>query len=72
MFNIIFAHTLATALLAISFINPGNNWIEIKLINNGLVGGEETWYVIYGWTFYWACTIMMTVGFGDISPVDYR
>ena len=27
---------------------------------------------MYIWSYYWACTIMMTVGFGDISPVDYR
>jgi hypothetical protein len=37
IFNIIFAHTIATALLAISRINPESNWIQVKLVNNGFV-----------------------------------
>lgn len=37
IFNVIFAHTLAVVLLAISRINPEYNWIKAKLVNNSLV-----------------------------------
>jgi hypothetical protein len=37
IFNIIFAHTIATALLATSRISPESNWIQLKLVNNGFV-----------------------------------
>lgn len=72
IFDIIFAHIISTALLAAARINPDANWVTVKLINNGFVDEEQTWYKVYIWSYYWACTIMMTVGFGDISPVDYR
>ncbi len=72
IFNIIFAHIIATALLAISRINPDENWIMIKLVYKGFVEEGLPWYQVYIWSYYWACTIMMTVGFGDITPVDYR
>jgi hypothetical protein len=72
IFNIIFAHIISIALLAASKINPETNWVIIKLINNGFVDEGQTWFQVYIWSYYWACTIMMTVGFGDISPVDYR
>jgi hypothetical protein len=72
IFNIIFAHAIATALLAIARINPDSNWINAKLVSNNFVDAGKTWYIVYMWSYYWACTIMMTVGFGDISPVDYR
>jgi hypothetical protein len=72
IFDIIFGHIIATALLATAKINADNNWVLVKLINNNLLDSSQTWYVLYTWSYYWACTIMMTVGFGDISPVDYR
>lgn len=37
VFNIIFAHIIASVLLAISRINPDANWIQLKLVNNGFV-----------------------------------
>jgi hypothetical protein len=40
IFDIIFAHTIAVVLLAISKINPEGNWIIVKLVNNNYVGQE--------------------------------
>jgi hypothetical protein len=37
IFNIIFAHIVASALLGASRINPESNWIQVKLVNNGFV-----------------------------------
>lgn len=72
IFDIIFAHLISVALLAISNINPDSNWVTVKLVNNNFIDSSLTWHVLYIWSYYWACTIMMTIGFGDISPVDYR
>lgn len=37
-------------------------WIE----HNGFAGSEN--YKIYVYAWYWSCTIVSTVGFGDITP----
>lgn len=71
IFNIIFGHFISTCLLGIAKIESENNWIMIKLYNNGLLSDSQPWYEIYFWSYYWACTIMITVGFGDITPVNY-
>ena len=72
IFDIIFGHLIAMALLAISNIDADSNWVIVKLVNNNFIDASLPWYKLYIWSYYWACTIMMTVGFGDISPVDYR
>lgn len=72
IFNIFFGHAIATLLIAVSKINPESNWISVKLINNQILEENPPWYKTYMWGYYWACTIMMTVGFGDITPVDFR
>ena len=64
-FNICFAHLIASILLAISFINGTNTGWLPGLPDNG-------WFQIYVWTFYWAATIMMTVGFGDYSATTWE
>jgi len=30
------------------------------------------WYEQYSWAYYWGTTIMLTVGFGDIVPTNYK
>jgi len=67
VFNIFFAHFIASILLAITYIQPSNNWLQSKHIDP-----NASWYELYLWAYYWACTIMITVGFGDISPVIYQ
>jgi len=52
-------------LLIIPYIDPNeNNWMTSKNIITSF------WYVKYIQSFYWAVTIMMTIGFGDITPVN--
>lgn len=59
-------------LLAISYIDADKNWIIVKLIDANYLAIDKPWLELYFWTYYWACTIMMTVGFGDISAVNYK
>lgn len=30
------------------------------------------WYEKYSWAYYWANTIMLTVGFGDFTATNYK
>jgi len=72
LFNIVFAHVMVIILLAISYIDADKNWIIVKLIDANYLAIDKPWLELYFWTYYWACTIMMTVGFGDISAVNYK
>ncbi len=46
-------------------LNDTQNW-QIHL---GIVDSE--WYIKYVWGYYWGTTIMLTVGFGDITATNY-
>lgn len=63
LFNIfIQAHTFAVILYCSSKINPGNNWVK----SIGISG--EAFFSKYINSIYFACTTMLTIGYGDISP----
>ena len=58
------AHLFAIALYWVSFFDEDNNWI---LVNNlGDLGPYEK----YIYSLYFTLTTMLTVGYGDISPVN--
>ncbi len=65
VFNWILGHFVAVMLLAMFYLNDKQNWLISKNIY------EESWYVQYSWAFYWAATIITTVGFGDYSATNY-
>jgi hypothetical protein len=33
---------------------------------------EAYWFEQYVWSYYWGTTIMLTVGFGDLSATTYK
>lgn len=64
--NFGFAHVLAVALLAMASLSDTSNWIiKIK-------AQTAPWYELYSWAYYWGTTIMLTVGFGDLSASNYK
>jgi hypothetical protein len=65
IFNFSFAHILAIYLLCMANIGD-ENWMNYKQIY------LAPWYEKYVWSYYWSTTIMLTVGFGDITPVNYK
>lgn len=38
----------------------------------GISRDDVKWSTPYIWAFYWGTTIMLTIGFGDITPVSPR
>jgi hypothetical protein len=62
----VFAHFLAVILLAMCNLDQNDNWI-IKIQRS-----TAPWYELYSWAFYWGTTIMLTVGFGDLSASNYK
>jgi hypothetical protein len=64
--NFAFAHIIAILLAAMSYLNSNHNWMTVKNIDN------SPWYEQYIWSYYWANTIMMTVGFGDLVATNYQ
>jgi DMSO reductase anchor subunit len=47
-------------------IDDDNNWMSYKNIY------LAPWYEKYTWSYYWSTTIMLTVGFGDITASTYK
>jgi hypothetical protein len=48
-----------------TYYSPNNNWHTICPINSA-----DNWISEYVEAFYFACTTMLTVGFGDIRPTN--
>lgn len=66
LFNFSFAHFLAICLILMATIDDSTNWMIKKGID------DNQWYERYAWSYYWATTIMLTVGFGDIAATNYK
>ena len=64
--NFMLAHFLAVLLIMVTWLNEKENWLS-KV--NAM---RAPWYEQYSWAYYWGTTIMFTVGFGDISAVNYQ
>ena len=66
LFNFSFAHIISIGLTAMAGLNPSNSWI----VKKGLI--DSPWYEQYIWSYYWANTIMLTIGFGDFVASNYQ
>ena len=67
LFNVFIAHLIATILLGLGSWqeDSGNSWM-FKYNN---IADSNRW-VKYLYSFYWAVTIIVTVGFGDITVAN--
>lgn len=66
LFNFSFAHIISILLTAMAYLSPGDNWMTTKGIE------QAPWHEQYSWSYYWANTIMLTVGFGDLVANNYK
>jgi hypothetical protein len=64
--NFCFAHIISILLAAMVNLSPEQNWMTVKGI------GEASWQEQYIWSYYWASTIMLTIGFGDITASNHQ
>ncbi len=64
--NFAYAHFIAILLLMMSWLDEDESWMTTKNIL------DSPWYEQYSWAYYWGTTIMLTVGFGDISAANYK
>ena len=66
LINFAFAHILAVLLIAMAELSTENSWLhKIEAYN-------APWYEQYAWAYYWGTTTMLTVGFGDLTPANYK
>jgi hypothetical protein len=42
------------------------------MTNAGLSRHQDDWSTVYIWAFYWSTTIMLTIGFGDLTPKNTK
>lgn len=64
--NFVFAHFSCIILIIMAYLNPTDNWI----IHHELQGVSTV--ELYVWAYYWAVTIMISLGFGDFTPIVYQ
>ena len=64
--NFAFAHCLAVLLIAMSWLSSKFSWLDKLEI------ADAEWFEIYAWSYYWGTTTMLTVGFGDLTPANYK
>ncbi len=63
--NFAIAHFLSIILNILTVLNQQQNWL-LKL---GVA--QSPWFIRYVWGYYWGTTIMLTIGFGDISASNF-
>lgn len=66
IFNFSLAHVLAIFLVAMAGVSEDDNWMNYKNIHSAF------WFEKYAWAYYWATTMMLTVGFGDLTATNYK
>lgn len=64
MIVLLLAHWIACLWNLLGKSSEGPNW----LIAYGIQ--DESWYVKYITSIYWAITTMITVGYGDVKPIN--
>ena len=70
IFNIFFAQFVGSILVAISYFDLSNNWIE-KAVRQGTFDSNIPWWQLYFYAMYWAITTLTTIGYGDLTPANY-
>jgi hypothetical protein len=64
MLNFAIGHILSILLNLMASLNNETNWYDKIGI------ADAPWISRYIWGYYWGTTIMLTVGFGDVSAAN--
>jgi hypothetical protein len=64
--NFFLAHFICLLMIAMTKLSPNKNWIVQKNMTN--IPEIE----LYIWAYYWAITTMLSVGYGDFTPVSWQ
>ena len=63
LLNMLVAHIIALIVFAMVEDGQTPNWMAA----NNLLRSHSDWSSVYVWGFYWGTTIMLTIGFGDLT-----
>lgn len=55
---------MSTFILGMAKLNTEENWMIAREITS------KPWHMKYFYALYWSATIMTTIGFGDILPIN--
>jgi hypothetical protein len=68
LLNILVAHTISLIIIGMVDDAKQPNWMASASISRN----QHDWFAAYTWALYWGTTIMLTIGFGDMTAKNSK